>query len=246
MSIENAVRNKALLIERLGKSALNVKYPREFELYVVALELVDGDGNTLKYFIFPVNPSSLDEVDPKLTNIKKTLAGVVSLSTTTFIPGDVTLSGNFGRKFKILLGGTFTSLISSFATQGGKVTLGSVKDGFQEFFDERIKTGYGCFKILEEIVEAADVVDDKGPRRLIWHNLAFGTAYLVKPISLRKNMTQDTNMIHNYFLQLKTIAPLDVLKAAEKNEEERLKLSTTAYVQTQTDRLVNGLTKIFN
>ena len=41
MSIENAVRKKALLVESVGQTLLNVKYPEEFELYVIALEVVN-------------------------------------------------------------------------------------------------------------------------------------------------------------------------------------------------------------
>lgn len=243
MSIENAIRNRSVLLERLGKAVLNVRYPKDFEMYVIALELVDGDSNTLKYFIFPVNPSSIDELETKLTNIKKTAGGVVSLGTTTFNPVDINLSGNFGRKFKILLGSTFTDFISSFKTAAGGLTLGSLAKGLVKTFDDRVKTGYGCLKVLQEMCDEADLIDDKGPRRLIFHNLAFGTSYVVKTISFRTNMGQDTNMIHSYYLQLRALASLDDLQVS--GTSDRKTALTTNYIQGQTDRLVNALTKIF-
>lgn len=244
MSIDNAARNRILLLERLGKSVLNVKYPTEFELYTVALELVDADNKTLKYFIFPINPSSLDEANNRITNIIKTAGGVTALGNTTFVPVDINLTGNFGRKFKILLGSDYVDFISSFKTADGRITADSVAAGFTQTFDDRVKTGYGCLKLLEEMCQEADLIDSKGPRRLIWYNLAFGSAYVVRPMSFKINMTQDSNMIHNYSLQLKAIAPLASLKTSKDLENDRKNVASTTYVQSQTNRLVNGLSNI--
>lgn len=244
MSIENAVRNRAVLLEQIGQSALNARYPKEFELYVCALELVDEQGKTLRYFIFPVMPSNLEENQPKLTNIKKTAAGVTILSTTTFVPVDVNISGNFGRKFKVLLGTDYVEFLQSFSTQNGSVTADSLANGIVELFDSRVKTGYGCLKILEDIVNEADVVDENGARRLIFYNLAFGNSYVVKPMSFKIMMAQETNMIHGYSLALKGIAPLDALKSAQDLQDEAKQLNTTAFVQQKTDQIVNILTSV--
>src|SRR4051812_44167158 len=101
MSIENVARNRMLMLEQVGKTALNIRYPKEFELYLCALELVDQYDNTLRYFVFPVMPSTMQETIPQLTSIKKTMAGVTVLSNPTFVPTDINISGNFGRKFRI-------------------------------------------------------------------------------------------------------------------------------------------------
>lgn len=245
MSIENAVRNRALLLESVGKSVLNVRYPKEFEVYFVGLELVDYYGKSLRYFIFPVNPSQMDETQSKITNVKKTLAGVVSLGTPTFIPVDINLTGTFGRKFKILLGTDFTDFISSFKTEDDKVTKASVQDGIINVFDERVKTGYGCLKILEEIVKGADVVDENGPRRLIFYNPAFGNNYVVKPTMFKISQTQESNMIHQYALSLKAIAPLEALQSEADSTYDSIRLNSTGYAQRQIDKTVNDLTSIF-
>lgn len=244
MSIENAVRNKAVLLEQIGRSALNIKYPNEFELYMCALELVNQRGKTLRYFVFPVMPSNLDETQPQITNIKKTLAGITVLSTSTFIPRDITLSGNFGRKFRVLLGGDYIEFISSFKTEDDKVTKESVLRGIEQTFDERVKTGFGCCKILEEIIEESNVVDEDGIRQLIFYNPSLGNNYLVKGTSLKFSQSQETNMIWSYSLALKAISSLNSIKTSSEIEEQGKRLNTTGYVQEQVDRVINGLTSI--
>jgi hypothetical protein len=246
MSLQNAITNRATALVKLGKAALNVKYPDEFELYIVALELIDAEGKTLKYFIFPVNPVSIDETSGRLTNVRKTATGITTLSTSSFVPIDINLTGTFGRKFKVLLGENYVDFIQSFRTAEGNVTAGSLVHGVKEIFDERVKTGYGCLKILEDICNEADLIDEKGPRRLIWYNLAFGSAYLVRPMNFRINMAQDSNMLHNYYVSFKALAPMDALRESNLNEDQRKTLTATNFVQKQTDRVLNGLSKILS
>lgn len=245
MSVEQAALNQATLLSTIGKAALNARYPNEFELYVCALELVDQTGKTMQYFIFPVNPSSMDESQPKLTNIKKTLAGVTVLSSPTFVPIDITLTGTFGRKFKVLLGSNFVDVVQSFTTSPSAVTTdNSDSQSASSVFDARVKTGYGCLKILQEIIDGADVIDENGPRRLIFYNPAFGSSYVVKPTSFKIAMSQESNMVHNYYLSLKAIAPLNALQSAQQLQDEAATLNTTAYVQTQANAVLNDLATI--
>jgi hypothetical protein len=248
LSLTSAIATRNALLTEAGKAALNMKYPKEFELYVIALELTDEQFNTLKYFIFPVNPSSLEEIKPKLTNVKKTLGGVTALKTPTFVPTDITLTGSFGRNFKVLLGTGYEDLIHSFQdeyiSRTGQSTFttsqGSVKQGAKQFFDDRVKTGYGCFKILEEIVDESVKVG----KNLILHNPVFGNSYLVTAGSLRISMTEQTNMIINYSLPLKTIAPLESLYTKKQLESISKQLSVTNYFQKRTNALIKNISKI--
>jgi len=244
MSIENAIRNRSVLLEQMGKAALNVRYPNEFEMYICAFELMDQKGNTLKYFIFPVMPSQIDEAEPTLTNIKKTLSGVSVLSSPTFVPVDINLSGNFGRKFRVLLGTDMVDFLQSFVAPEGGVTTESFQKGVVSVFDDRVKTGYGCIKILQDIIRESNTVDDRGYRRLIFYNLAFGSSYVVKPLSFKMSMSQDVNMIHQYSLSMKAIAPLSAIKSQEDMMLLSLRLNATAYLQKQVDKTVNDLTSI--
>lgn len=245
MSIESVRRNMLTQLGEVGKAALNMRYPKEFEYYVCAFELIDAKDNTLRYFIFPVMPSSIDETQPRITNIRKTAGGIVALSSTNFAPVDITLAGNFGRKLRILLGANFTDFISSLKVDMKKITLGSAVKGIEAAFDERVKTGYGCVKVLEDIVREADKVDKDGPRRLIFYNLAFGNSYIVKPTSFKISMNQDANMIHSYNLTMKGIAPIEALYEANKlgGRNDQLRLATVC--QKNIDEIVNTLANIF-
>lgn len=245
MSIENTKREWLTQLGEVGKAALNMRYPKEFEYYVCAFELVDAHNSTLRYFIFPVMPSSIDESQPRITNIKKTAGGIVALSNTTFAPVDITLSGNFGRKFRILLGATYTDFISSFKTGKGKFTANSFIDGLKAVYDDRIKTGYGCLKVLEEIINEADKVDKSGPRKLIFYNLAFGNSYIVKPITFKISMNQDMNMIHSYHLTMKAIAPMTAVSGSVDTAKKNNELRLATICQRGIDKTVNKLTSVF-
>lgn len=246
MTLQGAAQEQLNLLSTLGKSGLNLLHPNEFELYLCALELTDQNGNTLKYFVFPVMPSGIDENLPQLTNIKKTMAGVTVLSSPTFNPTDISLAGNFGRKFKVLLGTDATELISSFTTADGSLTKQSVLGGAANFFDNRIKTGYGCIKILQDIIEQSQQVDSKGIRRLIFYNLALGNSYLVKAINLRFSQSQESNMIWNYNLQLKSIAPLSAIMTSQQIKQQQFRLVTTGFAQKAADVLLNSLSSILS
>lgn len=245
MSIENLVRERALLVENVGKIGLNIRYPDEFELYVFALELLDEEGNTLKYFIFPVNPKNVNENQPRITSVKKTMSGIHVLRTNTFIPKDISLTGTFGRRFRILLGEDYTDLVQSFQTPKNKIDLDSLGQGIIEIFDERTKTGYGCCKILESIINGSQVLNSgrEGVRTLLFHNLALGNSYVVEPMNLKFDMSQESNMIWNYSLSLKAIAPLSSFRTKEEQEIERTRLTVTGYIQTRVDDLIGSITR---
>lgn len=244
MSIENVARRHLGVLTQIGKVGLNISHPKEFELYLCALELTDENYNTLQYFVFPVMPTNMDETQTFVSNVKKTLGGVSVLNTPTFIPRDITLAGTFGRKFRVLLGQDYTEFISSFKTVDDKMTFQSALDGIFQLFDDRVKTGYGCLKIMEEIVNSVNKVDELGSRRLILHNPAIGNSYLIKPQSLKLSQTQETNMIWSYSLSLKAIASLDHIMSSEKLEEQRVRLNATGYIQKGVDNVIDSITQI--
>lgn len=47
-------------------------------------------------------------------------------------------------------------------------------------FDTNIKTGYGSFRILANIIEESKYIDNSKPRTLIFYNLALGESYVVR------------------------------------------------------------------
>lgn len=243
MSIENATFKRLGSFSTVGKIGLNIAYPDEFELYLCALEVTDINYKTLQYFVFPVMPTNMDETQTFLSNVKKTLGGVVVISSQGFVPRDITLAGSFGRKFRTLLGGDYLDVISSFKTVDDKISINSVASGIKEIFDDRVKTGYGCIKILEEIINSTNIVDSKGPRRLILHNPALGNSYLIKPQSLKLSQTQETNMMWSYALSMKAIASLEDIMDGKQLKDERIRLNATGYMQSKVDNVINSITK---
>ncbi len=212
-SISNVTDRVNDSLRTAGKISLNANYPDEFELYLFAFELLDGAGKTMEYFIFPVNPSSFKQSDRPVENIQKTMSGVAVISNQTFTPKQITINGNFGRRLKFLIGKNTIGNASKYVNNQintfkktkkfntGKVTL---KD-----FDANVKTGYGCFKILMRIVNESRVVDDGKPRTLLFYNLALNESYVVRVNDISSDMSQDTNMIWQYILQMTAIAPAE-------------------------------------
>lgn len=213
-----------------GRSYINSLYPNEIEYYAAALELVDGDGFTEDFFSFPVMFKSYRENRVTNTNIEKTMAGVVITANPTFVPFDIHMNGNFGRKFK-------KNPYSANANSGSSSTPGSSTD-FQHqtlpsvtvtkkipVFSTEYKTGYGCYKIMERIILKAQKQDSNyKPYQLFFYNLALNSNYLVEPISLEPNQNRESsNMIWEYNLHLKAVAPASNVN---KNYKSSLKLLT--------------------
>ena len=192
------IRYKDLLL-RLGGATLNALFPKDFEYYMLYLELVGLKNGVEKseLFVFPIMPTRISESEVYNENIKKTFGGVSVNGTNSFIPFDIQLQGDFGRKLKLLIGNElidFSALsfnVSSFATE--------------------VKTGYGCFKILEHICRKSKTLDENNQsHRLYLYNPAIGNNYQVRVVNLTKQQTLDKNMIWGYNLTLKAIERLDI------------------------------------
>lgn len=209
MSLQSNERRFRDLSRTLGKRALNALYPDDFEIYIFAFEITNGDGETEDYFVFPIAPSSVSEPSNPIQSITKTAGGITVLSTTTFAPTTITLRGDFGRKLKFLVGAE----LINFAAIGFKPSLAKLKKTFSKSF----KTGYGCLKELERIVSKSNSLDDKGqPYALYFYNLALGNNYLVKVTDFSPDMNQDKNMIWNYSLTMKSLSRIEDIVKKDK------------------------------
>lgn len=223
MSLQQISSDYKKLLTQIGRAGVHSLYPDEFEYYACALELTSSNGDTEEFFVFPVMPDSLEENSVVNTNIKKTGYGVVSLHNTSFIPFPIKLSGSFGRKLRIILGGTEFSN-SGFSFEKFK------NDPLEQaaaIFNTNVKSGYGAIKVLERIVKKSLVNDRYGlPRRLFFYNLALNSNYLVEYINLTKTQSVGSNMIWRYSLDLKAIAPAtQVLSAPDKSLRNVMKFS---------------------
>lgn len=203
------------LLEEVGRASLHSLFPNDFEVYICSLELVDSTGIVVDFFVFPIMPTGFNQTESSLTNIKKTAGGITTLNTDTFVPVDINLQGDFGRRLKILIGqSNIDARAINFSSAGGVFTKESLKQGATQLkkavFSSQIKSGYGCIKILQSIYDRAHAVDSLGnPYKLYFYNLALGSSYLVRPMNLVLSQSYDSNMIWKYNLTMKGIAPID-------------------------------------
>ena len=184
-SLANDLTNRLI---KDGKAKLAQNFPRDFELYMCALELVDPDGEQVDYFLFPVNPKNINKNETEATSIQFAFSGISIFNKDGFTPNDLTISGDFGRAFK------FVELNKESAVRGINY---SISEGYYSSSDVNlgknfitkvseipfgIKTGFGCIKILQSIINKAKSHDGNGRTfRLYFYNPALGESYLVVP-----------------------------------------------------------------
>jgi hypothetical protein len=193
----------------IGRKGMSSLYSNEFELYLVAFELVNSMGETEDYLVFPIMPDQIQKTENNRTNIKKSSTGTTVLFSQSFTPNDITIKGNFGRSFK-LLSNLFREVDFAFAVK----KMAKVEKSSQ--FDPYIKTGYGVTKILQNICKNSSKLDKwSKPYRMYFYNMALGESYLVVIPSggLVLSQAMDTNMMWNYSLSMVIIADVEELKS---------------------------------
>lgn len=247
MSLSNIKRNYINRVHSIGKIGLNALFPNDFELYIFALELVDSKGNTEEYFIFPINPTNIEESQPSNQTITKTAGGIVVMNSNTFVPRDIIMSGNFGRRFKMLIGQElidFSSLQYS-STSGFFNSFKDAQNFRKSIFNSKIKTGYGLVKVLETIVNKSQNLDQYNkPYSLYLYNLALGNNYLIKATNLTYKQDIGSNMIWNYTLQIKAIGDLDTIEGARSAKSLSASLAFSAATQRVMNQSLNKARQI--
>lgn len=198
----NIVEQLANAIGNVGsesvKSTLNILFPRDFELYLVSLELTNYNDVVEDYFTFPINPQSISKSEMYSKNIDRTYGAVVVNKTGSFTPQDITLKGNFGKSFKMLVRNKSSiPFVSIYKRQSGE-------------FSSVIKNGYGSFKVLQDICKRSNDLDNGRPKRLYFHNFMLGESYLVEVLDFNGDMNMSSNMIWNYTLRMKILTPINV------------------------------------
>lgn len=248
MSLNAAKKTYTTLLESLGKGVMNTLYPNDFEAYMIALELTDSQDNTIDYLAFPIMPENIQKTENQYNTVKKTANGITVLTNSTFAPQNISLRGNFGRSFKILVGQTTSSAGAAYSTSAGKYSsfesetksLTTFKTGM---FDLNIKTGYGVTKILKAIVSKSCSTDKFGkPMKLYFYNMALGESFLVivPPNGLTLSQNMNKNMIWEYNLNLTAIAPL-FATLAQKDKTSNTKLLSLDVVQKSINELARQL-----
>ncbi len=239
------VRNK-LLGQASGSWLLTQQFPNDFEYYMCAFELLRSDLSTSKYFIFPILPNSISYNDTPITKISKTAGGISVLKSDQFIPKQISLNGTFGRSFKVLLGQTYQDLSKSFKDENGNMGLKSTVRGIAKTFNDSIKTGYGCCKVLEDILTSSNQKDEVGGAQfLIFYNLAFNQSFFVEYEDLGFSQTLESNMIWNYSLKLKAIANSnDFLKNKTDNKKSIKQLVLDDLIQKKANKVYSSVSTL--
>lgn len=233
------IEKYSALVAQSGKAAVSALFPNDFEYYAITLELVDSDDRTIEFLTFPVNPETLTYDNTPVTTIKKTFGGVNATSNSTFHPRQITLQGTFGRKFRLLIG---KASVSEYSSQRGY--WGSIKRGVmsvkQAAFSSKIKRGYGVTKLLEDIVEKSNSLDDKNePLRLFFYNPTLGHSFLVKVGQFQLSQNRESsNAMWRYSLQLTAIAPLSSI-SSRNSRGSLLKILSMAVLQSGANRVAN-------
>lgn len=190
----DSIRTLVGSLDTAAKLALNTLYPAEFEVYMVTLELVDYNDESLEYFTFPINPESISKSQPYLKQIERTYGAVVVNKSGSFVPQDIIIRGTFGRQFRFITTDKVLDLTAIQWLPNGKE------------FNKNYKSGYGCFKIVQKICDEANILDDGHARKLYFHNLAMGESYLVEVMNFTGSQSQNSNMIWNYDLRMKILS----------------------------------------
>lgn len=230
--IENLLGSVGDIGNKTVRATLHTMYPKEFELYMISVELTDSSDNILDYLTFPINPNSIVKSEPYIKTIDKTLNGVTVVRGTGFTPQDLTIKGSFGRAFKILV-------------RQQETVFTALRKNPNPELSSTIKNGYGTFKVLQEICKRSNENDSKGlPNRLYFHNFPLGESYLCEVMNFEGSQDLSTNMMWNYSLTLKILAPIN-LTTAERFKKVALgtsqKLITSAVNKTKNVILQNVL-----
>ena len=185
--------NAALTI---GKAAVHAGMPDDYEYYLCSLTLYNYKMEKVGFLSFTVMPDNIVESNTPIQNIVKTHAGMVTVFNPTFAPIDITMSGTFGRKFRLLSDykDPMQGKSGFFGLNFGKilgVTMG-------------IKSGYGMVKILEHILKTSNKLDEnRKPYFLIFDNYSFNTSYIVTATNFSFQQSTEMNMIWHYNVSLR-------------------------------------------
>lgn len=250
-SIEEADKLKQDWIQRaksLGFNAaatlMSTLYPVDFEAYQISFELCNSEGKTLDYFSFPIMPSELSIKEDIPVKVENTFGGVNSISSNVFVPKDISLNGNFGRQFKILVRNQFVIPFAHKVIQERDYGVGGQQRKELEV-SNMLKSGYGCVKVLQSIINRSVEVDsDSGEcNKLYFYNMAYGESYLVKPISFRGYQNISNNGIWSYDLSLKAVCPLhlDATKTGRKWQN-----AAGSFIQSGVNGLTRGIKGMLN
>ena len=197
-----------------GLAAAHSFAPDELEYYLCSLELYNADNERKGLLSFSVMPTDIMENRTAIATIVKTQYGVIETFTNGFVPRDISIRGTFGKRFRMVQAKKppGKSMVNFFDNVGFVDKVFDQWLDFNMFGSEisvpTIHSGYGLTKLLKRMVEASFELDASGrPYILVFTNHALNTSYAVEVLQDSYSMNMDSNMIWQYSLEMKAIAP---------------------------------------
>lgn len=225
----------------VGKAAIHAAMPDDFEYYLCSLELVNHKDERKGFLSFSVMPEQISESYTPIQTMIKTHNAVVTLFNDSFAPVDINIAGTFGRKIRLLL-----NYKDPWIQTGGKQFL-ALNFGKVEGVEVGVKTGYGMTKVLQHILNASSKTEAESgkPYYLKFYNYALNTAYLVNVVNYTVNQSMGSNMIWNYQMTLRAVAPLSSFSNIGNKMKNILPEVAANSVANGVTNIVNGMTRLF-
>lgn len=224
----------------VGKAAIHAAMPDDFEYYLCSLELVNHKDERKGFLSFSVMPEQISESYTPIQTMIKTHNAVVTLFNDSFAPVDINIAGTFGRKIRLLL-----NYKDPWIQTGGRQFL-ALNFGKIAGVDVGIKTGYGMTKVLQHILNASSKTEaeSKKPYYLKFYNYALNTAYIVDVVNYTVNQSMGSNMIWNYQMTLRAVAPLSSFSKIGNKMKNLLPEVAANSVANGITNIVNGMTRL--
>lgn len=225
----------------VGKAAIHAAMPDDFEYYLCSLELVNHKDERKGFLSFSVMPEQISESYTPIQTMIKTHNAVVTLFNDSFAPVDINIAGTFGRKIRLLL-----NYKDPWIQTGGKQFL-ALNFGKVDGVEVGVKTGYGMTKVLQHILNASSKTEAESgkPYYLKFYNYALNTAYLVDVVNYTVNQSMGSNMIWNYQMTLRAVAPLSSFSNVGNKMKNLLPEVAANSVANGVTNIVNGMTRLF-
>lgn len=204
-SVLNARNRAKELMKTTSKAVLHNIYPEDFEYYLCVFELVDAKSlKTLSYITLPIMPDNIKMTNQNIQSTSKTSNGVVTIENFSFNPRQISLTGNFGRKMK-LVDANFE--LTQFSNSINSVVSNLKKLNPVSEFNTNVKTGYGMVKLLEKFIEFAKTNSTESPVLLFFYCFAYNYNFLVQPLNFSVSQNRNMNMIWEYDITMTALAP---------------------------------------
>jgi hypothetical protein len=232
MSVDFVKRKAQETIFELGRGALHAIAPDDFEFYACTLELVNSAGNIEDIFHFPVMPSGISVGRQSLLSIKKSGSSYLTQFNNSFVGKSISINGTFGRRFRLLLNRGVGNNIND--------DFGKLKSSK---FDLKVKTGYGAMKLLENIIEKSQKLDEYGqPKYLVFYNYTLNHNHIVEVLNFSLQQSVENNMMWNYSMELKAVAPADALLFSSDNKTHLYNLLAMNALNKATSKILGNIT----